>query len=69
MYRESFLRARLTSPSTGRRVQRGGALRLSPWSARSWATLGVSVMEAQLSDHERIPLYAIHHPMLIIYSA
>jgi hypothetical protein len=31
--------------------------------------LGISVVEAQLSDQECITLYAIHHAMLIGYSA
>ncbi len=37
-------------------------------SRLSGGAFSVSVMETQLRDHERIPLYAIDHSMLIIYS-
>ena len=52
----------ISNPSPSLYFPRALRLRLSG------GAFSVSVMETQLRDHERIPLYAIDHSMLIIYS-
>jgi hypothetical protein len=48
------------------RMQRAGFL--SFLRCQVGGAFSVSVMETQLRNHERIPLYAIDHSMLITYS-